>query len=268
MPAGSYGNITGILTGSELDIVNIKVLKNLRHGTLGLLNSATPDNPSVVEGGGTANFKVQKYLQFKEYTAANRNDAGDLTKQELLIKIDKERSEKAHFEIETLELQGLDFKSRAAYTNYIQAGISLSLTALLDALYIDVVVETAKLDKANREVINADFADLDTAVKREGAFRQIARAKVNIARQLTRYNLGSNEADYATFLHKNITNDLLLAMPKGGDSATAIGKELSGVDGIQNIAGLGAVKDHIFLGKDMAKTTAMSEDRDFMFGKV
>lgn len=57
-------------------------------------------------------------------------------------------------------------------------------------------------------------------------------------------------------------------MPKGGDSATTIGKELSGIDGTQVIAGLGAVKDHIFLNKKIDKGTSFSLDKDFDFTNV
>lgn len=268
--AGTVTNITGLVTGSELDIVNVKVLKNLRHNTLGLMMSATPDNPQVVAGGGTAVFKIQKYLQSKQYTKANRNDEGDLVAQEVKVKADIVEAISFKYEIETLELAGLSFENRNAYVSYIADGISVSMTALMDALMIDLAVETAKANKAELEVINAKFllGTEMTSAERETAYLQVADAKIDVARGLTRYNLGSNEAKYATFLMKKLTNRLLLAMPKGGDSATQIGKDLSGVDGVVNIAGLGAVKDHLFLGKDIPAGTAFSADKSFDFSQV
>lgn len=268
--AGTISNITGLLNEHELDIVNVKVLKNLQHRSLGLMASATPDNPSVVAGGGTAVFRVQQYLQSKDYTVANRNDSGDLPKQELAVKIDIEKSKKFHYEIETLDLDGLNFENRSAFISYITSGISLSMAALMDAYLIKTAVETAAKDKVNREIVNAKFllGTEMTAQEREAAYLQVSDAKVDVARDITRYNIGSDESKYFTFMHKKLTNRLLLAMPKGGDSATNIGQNLSGVDGIINVAGLGAVKDHLFFGKNIAAGSAMSLDEAFDFSEV
>lgn len=267
---GTVSNITGLLNEHELDIVNVKVLENLQHRSLGLMASATPDNPAIVAGGGTAVFRVQQYLQSKDYTAANRNDAGDLAKQELAVKIDIEKSKKFHYEIETLDLDGLALENRSAFITYITAGISMSMAALMDAYLIKTAVETAAKDKANREVINAKFllaTEMDAA-ERETAYLQVADAKIDVARQITRYNIGADEAKFFTFMHKKLTNRLLLAMPKGGDSATRIGENLSGIDGITNVAGLGAVKDHLFFGKNIAAGSAMSLDEAFDFTEI
>ena len=67
---------------------------------------------------------------------------------------------------------------------------------------------------------------------------------------------------------KNITNDLLLAMPKGGNTATDVGRGLSGMDGTTSIAGLGIVKDHLFFGINIPKGTSFAGDTDFDFSKV
>lgn len=270
MAQGTMTNITAMLSQSELDIVNIKVLKNLKHTSLGIMSSASPDNPKVVAGGGTANFKVQKYLQSAEYTSANRNNSGDIVKQELKVKIDIEKAIKVHYEIETLELDGLDFASRSAYISHIQGGIQLTLTALMDAYMIKLAVEAAAANKTTNEIINSKFL-LETemtAAEREAAYLQIADAKIDIAKQVTRYNIGSNPNDYSTFLFQKLTNRLLLAMPKGGDSATQVGRELSGMEGITRIAGLGTVKDHLFLGKKIDAGSAFSKDENFDFSKV
>ncbi len=61
---------------------------------------------------------------------------------------------------------------------------------------------------------------------------------------------------------------MLLAMPKGGNEATAIGRELSGMNGTTVVAGLGEVKDHLFFGQNIAKGTAFSKETDFDFSKV
>lgn len=268
--AGTITNIKGLVNESELDVVNIKILKNLQHRSLGIMRSASPENPEIVAGGGTAIFRIQKYLQSGEYTKANRNDAGDLPAQEIKTKIDIDKSVVFKYEIETLDLDGLSFENRSAFITYITNGISMSMVALMDAYMIKLAVETAALDKANREVINAKFllATEMTEAERETAYLQIADAKIDVARNITRYNIGTDEAKYATFLFKKLTNRLLLAMPKGGDSATQIGRELSGVDGITRIAGLGEVKDHLFFGKKIDAGTSFSKDETFDFTKV
>lgn len=199
MATGTVSNITGLVSGSELDIINVKVLKNLKHRSLGTLVSATPDNPTVVQGGGTAVFKIQKFVKSQAYTAANRNtDDATVVKQEVAVKADIKEAIKLKYEIETLELPGLTFENRAAYINYIAAGLSMSVAALIDALVLELAVETAKASKATREIINADFADLNTAAKREAAYRQVARAGVDVARGIDEYNIGTDRQFYAT----------------------------------------------------------------------
>lgn len=104
--------------------------------------------------------------------------------------------------------------------------------------------------------------------KLKTAYRQAARARINIARQLTQYDLGARKADFATFLHDAVISDLLIAMPKGGNDATTLGRELTGVEGTSVVAGLGLVKDHLYFGKAIPKGTSFSEDKDFDFSKV
>lgn len=136
----------------------------------------------------------------------------------------------------------------------------------MDAHYVDLAVKIAKANKNEQEIIIADLGDLNTSAKRETAYRAIARAKIGIARKLTLYNIGSKESEYGTILHKYVTTDLLLAMPKGGNTATDVGRELA--EGMTNVAGLGTVKDHIFFNTAIPKGTAMSKDTDFDFTHV
>lgn len=264
--SGTVSNIKGLVNDHELSIIEMKTLQNLTHSSLGLWNSATPDNPSVVAEGGTALFRAVKLIQFGAYTSANRADAGDLPSSELKVKADIEGSEKAKYEIESLDQAGLAYGSREAFLSSISAGLSTSMTALMDAHWLDLAVKTAAAKKATQEIINADFGDLDTEDKRIKAFRQIVRAKIGIARKLDRYNIGSNEADYGTILHEFLTADLLLAMPKGGDSATRVGEAMT--TQFKTIAGLGAIKDHVFLNQKIDSGTSMSKDTDFDFTNV
>lgn len=265
---GTISNITGLVNEHEYSVIELKTLQNLQHKSLGMWTSATPDNPTSLEGGGTALFRRVKMIQFGEYTKANRMDDGDLPNSELVVKADIVGSEKAKYEIESLDNTGLGFGTREAFLSYIASSVSVSLTALMDAHWLDLAVKTAAADKTNREIINADLADLDTDVKQKGAYRQIARAKVNIARHLDRYNIGANEDDFGTILHKLVKIDMLLAMPKGGDSATRVGTQLGEAPEFDQVAGLGSVADHIFLNKKIDAGTSMSKDTAFDFTNV
>lgn len=264
--AGTMTNITGVVNAHELSIIEMKTLQNLTHDSLGLWTSATPDNPTVVAEGGTAIFRAVKLIQFGEYTKANRADEGDLPQSEVKIKADIVGSEKAKYEIESLDSVGLAYGSREAFLSAIAAGVSTSLTALMDAHWLDLAVKTAAANKAVQEVINADLGDLDTDVKQKAAYRQIVRAKIDVARQLDRYNIGANEADFGTILHEFVLADLLLAMPKGGNDATSVGINLQ--TQFKSVAGLGMVKDHVFLNKKIDAGTVMSKDADFDFTNV
>lgn len=142
--AGTISNITGLLNQHELSVVELKTLDNLVHQTLGIINSATPGNPTAVAEGGTAIFRVQKLLQFNEYTAANRNDAGKTPKSEIKVKISISHSEACKYELETLDLPGLGFGTREQFVSYVAAGVNKSMTALLDAHYVDIFVADLK----------------------------------------------------------------------------------------------------------------------------
>lgn len=128
------------------------------------------------------------------------------------------------------------------------------------------MIETAALDKANREYINSDLGDLNTPEKREKAYRDIARARISISRKLSRYNIGANSKDFGTILHGHVLTDMLITMPKGGNSATTVGEKLS--TGFTEVAGLGTVKDHVFLNQKIDKGTIFSKDKDFDFTGV
>ncbi len=284
---GTINNITGIVNESEFSVIEMKTLQNLQHRSIGLWNSATPDNPKNVASGGSAIFRVQQMIQFGEYTAANRNDNGDLPKSEIKVIAHIDGQDVARYEIETLDLPGLGFGTREAFISYVAAGIGKNLAALMDAHYIDVFVKDAK-DKVTTSgnerhealvfpegSVAADkpadglarWKDATTAT-REANYLIVSDAKTDVARQLTRYNLGTDEAQYATMLLTNITKRLLLAMPKGGNSATAIGEKLTGNgDGVE-VAGLGTVKDHIFFGKNIPAGSVFSKDTDFNFENV
>ena len=270
---GTMANITGLVNQSEMSIVELKTLENLTHNSIGVARSATPSNPQVVAVGGTAVFRVVKLQEFSDYTKANRDDAGNLPASEIKVKINITKSAASKYELETLDLAGLGFGSREAFVSFVASGITKSLAAYLDAHYIDIFLQDAKAKEAASSstpvlVKNADFADLNDDTKRTTAYRQVARAKVEVARQLNKYDIGSNTHDYNTLLHQNITNDLLLAMPKGGNTATDVGRGLSGMDGTTSIAGLGIVKDHLFFGINIPKGTSFAGDTDFDFSKV
>lgn len=269
---GSIRNITGFFSDSEMDIVIVKILKNLMHRSIGLWAQAQVDNPKVVDGGGTAVFKFQERVPFGEYTKENREQAPDIVTQRAK-KIDRLRSDVARVEWETLELAMFNFESRDAYINFIVDGIQKNLAAYMDAHYLDVFVKDA-IDRAKKGdysllTVNADFLDLKTQDMRFDAYRQVGRAQYEVASKLNLYDLGADEAEFATILWKPLTNDLLLAMPKAGDTATAVGRELSGLDGNVRVAGLsGMLMQHVFLTQKIAKGTVMSKDFDFDFTNV
>lgn len=50
----------------------------------------------------------------------------------------------ARYELETLSLPGLAFGTREAFLSHIAAGVNKSMTALLDALYMDALINRAK----------------------------------------------------------------------------------------------------------------------------
>lgn len=262
---GTTTNIIGIVNQHEGDI-KTKLLNNLRHKSLGIWNSATPENPDTVENAGTYRFTVVQAVQYGDYNAANRNDAGDLPKIENKVLANVERQSIARTEFE--QLDGAIIENVETFTSYIAKSHSESMAALLDAHYIDLLVKTAAADKANREVIIADAADLDTEIKRTDAYRKISRAFTQITRQIDKYNLGSNPADYATFLQQDLMNDLLLSMPKGGDSATGIGEELATLVGAARIAGLGLTKDHLYLGQNIPAGANFHKSDGFDFSKI
>lgn len=269
---GSISNITGFFSDSEMDIVIEKVLKNLMHRSIGLWAQAQVDNPKQFEGGGTAVFKFQKRVPFGEYTKESREQAPDIVKQEAK-KIDRLRSDIARVEYETLELAMFNFVSRDAYINFIVSGINNNLAAYMDGHYLDVFVkdaiERAKKGDYSLLTVNADFMDLKTQDLRFDAFRQVNRAQYFVASTLDLYNIGADEADFATILWKPLIADLLLAMPKAGDTATKVGREMAGLDGNVQIAGLnGMLVQHVFLTKKIDKGTVMSKDVDFDFTNV
>ncbi|MCS5736415.1 hypothetical protein [Herbiconiux daphne] len=206
-----------------------------------------------------------KLVQFGAYTAATRKDAADLPKLEVKVKADVELAEIARTEIE--QLDSAIIADAEAFTSFVARSHGTSMTALLDAHYIDLAVKTAIAAKATREIINADFDDLDTLQKREGAYRQVARAQVEVSRQLTSYDLGSKPEDYATFLHMNVINDFILATAKGGAVSTESVRELATRIGGYALGGLGLVKDHVFLGQNVTKGK-FSKDTDFDFSEV
>lgn len=184
---------------------------------------------------------------------------------EIKIKADVDHAEVARTEIE--QLDSAIIADAEAFTSFIARSHGNSMTALLDAHYIDLAVATAKADKAKREIINADFLDLDTADKRIEAYRQVARAQVAITRQLNTYDLGTNPTDYGTFLHMNVINDFILETAKGGAISTETVRELATRLGAYALGGLGVVKDHVFLGQTIAKGL-FSKDTDFDFSEI
>lgn len=292
--AGTISNITGLVNAHELSIIEMKTLDNLMHTSLGIWNSATPENPSTVDAGGTAVFRVQQLLQFNKYTSANRDDKGQLPKSEVKVKIPISHSESCRYELETLDLPGLGFGTREQFVSYVAAGMQKSLTALMDAHYIDVFVQDLKakitawkaansgksfadyVATTNQVIYNEHWDKLETGATDEltrkfkinTAYLQASDARIDLSRTLTRYDLGAQADKFATFLYQKITNRFLNAMDKSGDSATNISKELTETLGASVIAGLGLVKDHLYFGQNIPKGTSFSADTDFDFSKV
>lgn len=269
---GTLSNITGFFSDSEMDIALQKILLHLKHRSIGLWAQAQTTNPKQVHGGGTAYFKFQKRVMFGEYTKANREDAHDEVRQEL-IKIDRLRSDAARVERESLEMEMFNFESRDAYINEIVSGIADNLSAYMDAHYIDVfaqeAIKQAKEGKYDLIVENKEFLSLPTPDKRYEAYLQVSDAQYDVSSTLDLYNIGVNEADFVTIFIKKLTNRLLLAMPKAGDTATSVGRNLSGLDGETQIAGLsGTVVQHVFLNKKIDKGTVMSKDYSFDFTNI
>jgi len=268
MAAGNIANIKGFVTQSEMDIITMGTLEHLYHNSLGMMFSASPENPKTVNGGGTAIWRFQEMSQTEEYTAANRNTAPGTTESDIK-KVDVLKSIRVFKEIETLELDQFTPETRSQYVSKIQSSMQRSLTALLDAHTLTQAVLTcAEANrKATQEIVISDIDALDTEAKQKAAYRTIAKAKVAISRGVDKYNIGTDRDSFVTFLHEGVTLDLMLGQPKGGDSATRIGKELTAATD-HTIAGLGAVKDCIFLDKKIDKTTSFSKDEDFDFTGV
>lgn len=131
---GTITNIRGIVNDHDFSVIEMKTLAALNHESLGIHTSATPDNPQVVSGGGTALFRQVKLLQLGEYTKANKNDPGDLPQSDIKIKADIEGSQKVKYELESLDQSGLEGGTYEAFASHVAAGISLVLTSFLDSI--------------------------------------------------------------------------------------------------------------------------------------
>ena len=269
---GNLRNITGLLTDTELGVVNLGTLKYLKHKSVGLLFSASPTNPGVVKNAGTAIFRIQKFTQWKRYTAANREQLGDLVDNKIKISIDFNKDMVSKYEIETLELQKQDLRTREEYIAMIQQGISVTLVALLDARMLNLAVNHVKAlrnQKAsdNAQLVIPDIEDLNTANKRTDAYRAFARKTVDLERYVDDAHIGVNPDEFACFLHKHVIYDLQLAMPKGGNSATEIGKNLARMAGAYLIGGIIA-KDHTFLGQKIKAGQSFDAENDYDFSNI
>ena len=270
---GTITNVKDPISSTEFGVIELKVLENLKHTSLGIWMSATPSNPSAISEGGTAIFRRQKLQQVHEYTKANMYDNGNIAESEIAAKISVDQYLRVKYEIESMTRDGTLYATRAAYLGYIASSVAKSITGYMDAMWIEEAVKTAKdkYDKTTNPfpyVINANWGDLNTEDLRKSAFRQVARARIDISRNLDQYNMGVEINDFGAFLHDYITTDLLLeiAQKGGGNSATAISRQL--INGSRIVAGLGEVKDHIFFNKQITAGKSFAADKAFDFRHV
>ena len=266
---GTITNVLSPISQSEYSVIELKILENLTHKTLGIWLSASPSNPKAVADGGTALFRGQKVQRVQQYTKTNMYDNGNIVESEILAKISVSSFEKIKYEIESLDRAGIQAGTRDAFLGYIAQSVQISITSFMDALYIQQAMITTKKQylggNTNAVLVNPNWGDLRTEQSRTDAYRQIARAKVAIQRHLTRYNIGAKSEDFGSYLHDYITTDLLLTIAKngGGNVATELAQNL--VEGTRIVAGLGMVKDHLFLNKQILKGTSFALDKDFDF---
>ncbi len=269
---GNIHNITALANDTELSVITLKTLKYITHNSLGSLFGASPDNPTTIINGGSAIFRIQRFTKWEEYTFANRNDPGDLIDNTIALTINFDKHKKSHYEIETLDLQKLDLKTRSEYLSMIQGGIQITLTALLDALFLKTAVDNVRNEKnqaksQHKQLVIASIDNLNTETKRKDAYRNFTRKAIDLTRQITDEKIGVNITDFATFLHLKVINDMIMEMPQGGDSATAIGTNLATVPGTRTIGGITA-KDHILLNQNVPKNTSFDKETDFDFSNI
>lgn len=276
---GGLSNILGQLNQNELGIMTAKIFEGMRHNSIGLWNSATPSNPKDIVNAGTAVFYIQKRLVQEEYTSGTRTGTKQTPKHEIHKKVNWTISPRYQWELETLDLKQMQFDTREAFIAHLTNSMLTNIIANTDAWYLAIATkyanDEAKAGRYDNVVFIPDLSDLDTQVKREYAYRKFARTQVEIARQINDKDLGTDEADYATIIHRSVMIDLKLAQPKGGESATKIGTDLMKEINFDKVAGLGVVKDHIFLdktldaGKDAEKIhTKYSFDFTKVFGMM
>jgi hypothetical protein len=270
--AGRLTNITAMATDTDLNTITLRTLKYLRHKSIGVLFSASPENPTTIANGGSVIFRQQRFTKWKEYKFNTRNDEGDLIDNKIILTFNFDKSKKSHYELETLDLPKLDLKTRGEYLSMIQEGIQLGLSAFLDATFLKTMVDDVKAEKdqaksSHKQLEIADIDNLDTANKRRDAYRALTRKLISLTRRIDDTRIGEDPSKFACFLHNNAINDLLMEMPQGGDSSTAIGRNLATQTGSSMIAGI-LYKDHVYLGQDIPKDTSFDKETDFDFSNI
>lgn len=269
LSAGKVNNVIGLLNQHEMSIIEIKILQALVHASMGIWNSATPSNPKEVANGATAVFWKVKNPQWKERTLANRFETKSLYNRELAKKSNVKEEIKVGIEIDKTDLDGIS--TREQYLAHVLGMVMTTLTANMDAIYLEVFVldaqEKHKSGDDSQLSVNPDWISANTKEQYDKIFLQAFDLKVNIARKLTQYDLGSDERDYGVILHKLAQGRLLLAMPKAGDTATNVGREMVPMEGTY-VAGLGMMTDHLYLNQLIAAGQAFREDKAYDFRNV
>lgn len=269
LPEGHVHNVLGLLNKHEMSIVEIKILENLVHNSLGIWAAATPSNPKEVANGATAVFYQVRLAQWKERTIANRFEPKKLINREVKKVSHVKEEIKNTVEIDITDLDGITMRDQ--YLAHVLGSIMKTLTANMDAIYLEVFVLDALAKHAagddSKLIVNANWLNANTKEQYDAIYLQAADARVDIARFLDAYDIGADERDFAVILHKKIQNRLLIAMPKGGDSATDIGRNLTPMGGTW-AAGLGVMADHIYLNQRINDGQTFREDKTYDFRNV
>ncbi len=262
MPATFTPGTTGYNPQVDTTLIEAGVLRILSTKSIGIYTAATIQNPSTIKAG-RAIFRKPELIQSKDYDFTNRNENPDLLSMEL-IAVDLDQSLKASYEVDEDDKAQLG-AIQGAIEAQVSRGLSLNITATLDAEFIKLAYNQAIANGAGAKtgyIINADYSTARTQATLDTMYYDTTDMERGVRQLFTKSEIGVDRENSIIITAPGTLQRLI-------KSAGASGPQYENVKNglLTQINGLN-ISEHDFIGADIGKGTSWSKDRDYLFSKL